>query len=93
MRTYTNTSFTNRNVFGLSQDRVVVSSRVRALMLRSISRGTPPNVIATRFARLARRVLGRGHGRAAQMAMHLCLAITGPLWQPVRLMSPVLVVA
>lgn len=93
MRTSFNVSVTNRTVFGLSQDRVVVS--LNATCAHAAQH------LASRHASKRDRVLdramkrrGSGTGVMAGAVLwfwHLCLAITGPQWQPVRLTSPELV--
>lgn len=94
MRTYCKTTLTNRNVFGLGQDRVVSSWNTCAHAAQHLF---------SRHAELCARGLARALKRrgsdtavmadAVLKAMAMCLAITGPQWQPVRHTSPVLVMA
>jgi hypothetical protein len=94
MRTYLNTVVTNRNVFGFGQDRVVSSLDTCAHAAQHL---------VSRHAGLCARELARALKRrgshaaawasAVLMAKPMCLAITGPQWQPVRRTSPVLVMA
>jgi len=93
MRTNIFTAVTNRNVFGFGQDRVVslwidsCASAAQHLHVRHASRRAVGIVRA-----LKRRVyVTAAAASAAPKAMAMCLAITGPQWQPVRLTSPVLV--
>jgi len=92
MRTNNFTSATNRNVFGFGQDRVVVSlwtgscaSAAQHLHDRHASRRSVIRALKRRLYAIA------AVASAAPKAMAMCLAITGPQWQPVRLTSPVLV--
>ncbi len=94
MRTNTNsTVVTNCNVFGFGQDRVV------ALWVASCAYAAQH--LASRHAskhlgRLSRGVKRRGTDAVAGadlLARSMCLAIRGPQWQPVRPVSPVLVMA
>ena len=94
MRTNTNNVSTNRNVFGLSQDRVVSLSDSCACAAQHLA----PRHAAKRARRTARTLKRRGVGTtvmagAVLMAKQWRLAITGPQWQPVRLTSPVPVTA
>jgi hypothetical protein len=93
MRTNIFTAVTNRNVFGFGQGRVVslwvgsCASAAQHLHVRHASRRARDIVRA-----LKRRVnVTAAAASAAPKAMLMCLAITGPQWQPVRLTSPVLV--
>ena len=90
----TNVTFvTNCNVFGLDQDR--------AVSLRNDSCAYAAQHLASRHASkrahgLARALKRRGFGTvvmagAVPKAKPTRLAITGPQWQPVRQMSPGLV--
>ncbi len=93
MRTFSNVEVTNRNVFALSQDRVVVStsSDVCNHAAHHLSWHA-----AARVRGLAPAGLRRGWKTAvmtgmARKAKRLGLAITGAAGRPERLMSPGLV--
>ena len=93
MRTYFNVAVTNRNVFGFGQDRVVSSVDTCARAAHLLSRHA-----SHRARKSARALKRRGSELAAWastalLAMPLGMTITGPQWRPVRLTSPVLVVA
>jgi hypothetical protein len=95
MRTNFNATVTNRNVFGLNQDRVV------SLSTYSCADAAQHLALwhASKRARdLGRALKRRGLGIAAMAgavlkAKPMCLAIMGPQWQPVRRTSPVPVIA
>jgi hypothetical protein len=95
MRTNFNTAVTNRNVFGLNQDRVV------SLWTKSCADAAQhlASWHASKRARdLGRTLTRRGLGIAALAgavlkAKPMCLAIMGSQWQPVRRTSPVPVIA
>jgi hypothetical protein len=91
MRTNTSAAVTNRNVFGFGQDRVVTSwaSSCADAALHHASRHAGKH-----SSRLYRALKRRGTVAVADVALiarQLRLAITGPQWQPVRQMSPGLV--
>jgi len=95
MRTYTNSSFTNCTVLGFGQVRVVVSSVsvtcARAAQHHARHAGKRAGGLdrdAKRRDWAAMAMTG-----AALLAERLRLAIIGPQWQPVRLVSPELVTA
>jgi hypothetical protein len=94
MRTYTNATVTNGNVFGFGQDRVV--------SLRNVDTcAHAAQHLSSRSARERARGLASAPWRAlaaamatvARKAKPMGMAITGPQWQPVRRTSPALVIA
>lgn len=94
MRTNIFTAVTNRNVFGFGQDRVVslwIDSCVRARQHLHVRHASRRAVGIVRAAKRRVYVTAAAATTQAPKAMAMCLAITGPQWQPVRLTSPVLV--
>ena len=81
------TSFTNRNVFGLSQGRVVsllTDSCARAAQHLESRHGKHAAAMARAFKRRAAATMSG----AVLKAKWMYLVITGPQWQPVRQGSP-----
>jgi len=95
MFTYSNTVVTNRNVFAYGQDRVVLSlDASNAHAAQHLSSWHASKRARSLGRALKRRGLGHaGLAGAILKAMSMCLAILGSTWQPVRRMSPVLVIA
>lgn len=95
MRKSFTTVVTNRNVFGLNQDR--------AVSLRDGACAHATQHLAARHASKCARSYRRAFKRrgsdcvvvtgAVSMAWAMRPAITGPQWQPVRLTSPALATA
>jgi len=94
MRTNINAAVTNCTVFGFGQDRAV--SSLVAMYAHAAQH------LASRHASKRARDLDRANKRGSAFAVvtgavllveQMCLAITGPQWQPVRRTSPVLVMA
>jgi hypothetical protein len=92
MRTSINGTFTNRNVIGFNQDRVVLSwNDTYAHAAQHLA-----SWHASKRARLSRALNRRGIAvvaGAVPQAKQMCLAITGPGRQSVRPTSPGLVAA
>jgi hypothetical protein len=94
MRTYFNNVITNRTVFGLNQDRVVSLSDTCAHAAQHLaSRHAAKRARSTDRALKRRGSVTTVMAGAVLMAKQWRLAITGPQWQPVRLLSPVPVMA
>ncbi len=92
MRTSIDTNVANRTVFGFGQDRVVatwndVTCDHAAQHLSPWHAGNRARIWSRELKHSGLAVTAG----AARMAMLLCMAITGPKRQPVRLVSPVLV--
>ena len=95
MRTYFNTVVTNRNVFGSNQDRVVsLGTKSCASAAQHLALWHAGKCARGTGRALKRRGLGIAALAAAVLKVKpMCLALMGPQWQPVRRMSPVLVIA
>ena len=89
MRTNVNTAVTNRNVFGFGQDRVVSSwSDSYACAAQHLEpRHASKRARATATAFKRRGSVTAVMAGTVQMVKQTCLAITGPLRLPVRLLS------
>ncbi len=94
MRTNIDTTVTNCTVFGFGQDRAV-ATRVDGTCAHAAQHLTLWH--ASKRSRWSSRLLKRADlavdAGAALMVQAMCLAIMGPGRQPVRRVSPVLVVA
>jgi cysteine synthase len=95
MRTNINIVETNRNVIGLGQDRVVSSLDVTCA---DAAQHLDSRHASKHAHGLARALKRRGFGTAATagaalLAKRMRLAITGPQWQAVRLVSPSVVMS
>ncbi|MBI3837718.1 MAG: hypothetical protein HY288_07265 [Planctomycetia bacterium] len=93
MRTSIDAAFTNRNVFGFNQDRVVLSwNDTYAHAAQHLASWHASKRAGGLSGAMKRR--GTAVVAGAVLAVkQMCLAITGPARQPVRRTSPVLVTA
>jgi hypothetical protein len=93
MRTSINTAFTNCNVFGFNQDRVVLSwNDTYAHAAQHLASWHASKRAGGLSCALKRRGTAVVAG-AFLVVKQMCLAIMGPARQPVRRTSPVLVTA